>query len=75
MVDAKGVLKGPHKVSLDGSDKVLTAKDIILAPGKDTIVLGYLTIRHCIVDSACPRVYMTHALEREEANSAYKGDL
>lgn len=33
MIDAKGLLKGPHKVEAVGTGKVYTAKDIILAPG------------------------------------------
>jgi len=38
VIDAKGVFKGPHKVSLDGTDKVVTAKDIILAPGELSLI-------------------------------------
>lgn len=36
VIDAKGLLKGAHKVEAVGTGKVYTAKDIILAPGTST---------------------------------------
>ena len=32
-IHAKGIYAGPHKVRKAGTDEIVTAKDIILAPG------------------------------------------